>query len=266
MLNLPFGFLLYRPRTTNPSSNGDSFRTPEDIITACLACGLFRCWWHPAAHRAQEKPGKGSMGGERRAVRLCREHPFLIQHDLPGHVPRTGTSEPHSYESWSFWGHWLHIWGEGPKSAPKGRNEDQGQFQGRNSKVWGWDRGPTSLGLEDTLPVYNEITKYKSSHGVTPPWFPDALSFDPHSGPVFHQLFVPSMQFPVPCLCIAAITSEFPSPRKPFSFFFWWVLFILQDPAYLLPPSSNLLEPSLLPSSLPIRTSILSFIQPVRTF
>ena len=134
---------------------------------------------------------------------------------------RGASGWPHSYESWSFWGHWLHIWGEGPKSAPKGRNEDRGLFQGRNSKVWGWDRGPTSLGLEDTLPVYNDY-KYKSSHGITPPWFPDALSFDPHSGPVFHQLFVPSMQFPVPCLCIAAITSEFPSPRKPFSFFFFW--------------------------------------------
>ena len=95
-----------------------------------------------------------------------------------------------------LWGHWLHVWGKGPTSAPKGRSEDCGLFQGRDSQVWGqW-----SLGLEGTLPVYSEITNCMSSHGITAPWFPDALPFDPHSGPVFHQLFVPSMQFPAPGL------------------------------------------------------------------
>lgn len=185
--------------------------------------------------------------------------------------PRHGASGgPHRHESWSPLEHlWQHTWGKGPKSAPKGRNEDQGLFQGRCCQVWelwGVEPGQRSYspGPKGILPVLNKIriqvlTRYHLC--LTP----DALPFDPCLSSCVPPALL-SLWFPVPCLWMADITKEFLSPRKPFSLFFWWVLFILQNPAALLPPSWNLLEPSHLPSPLPIRTSILSLIWPMRTF
>lgn len=103
--------------------------------------------------------------------------------------------------------------------------------------------------------------KYRSSHGITCPRFPDAR----HLVPGLHQLALPSMRFPDLVWQILHTNFLLPGSLSPSSYSGEYFLFFKIKLIYYLHPfSSNLLEPFHLPSSLPIRTSSLFLISSAR--